>query len=101
MCGKIIGYQSGTPDGFFAGGDTIDGPYVDGVSLTHGTSPVREHIWTFNAHSAYVHCPCDSSGGPVPAFVGDNNYCGSEGNQRIWDDKVVISPHAVMVHHGS
>ena len=51
MCGKIIGYQQKTPDAFFRfinGQTTIDSNYVDGISLTHGSSP-REHIWTFAA----------------------------------------------------
>ena len=50
MCGKIIGYQQGTPDAFFPyirqGQTTTDSHYVEGISLTHGTSP-RKHIWTF------------------------------------------------------
>ncbi len=47
VCGRIIAYQSGSPDAFspyFR--NTIDDVYVDGVSLTHGQSP-RQHIWTF------------------------------------------------------
>ena len=47
VCGKIIGYQDGTPDAFYAynhrGQTTIDSHYVEGISLTHGTSP-RKHI---------------------------------------------------------
>ena len=52
VCGKIIGYQSSTPDAFFpydvSRRTTIDGVYVNGVSLTHARSP-RKHIWTFAA----------------------------------------------------
>ena len=54
ICGMIRAYQVGTPDSF--GGRlrtapiTIDNNYVDGISLTHGTSP-RHHIWTFAAQS--------------------------------------------------
>ena len=47
VCGKIIGYQDGSPDAFSpyidGGQTTIDSHYVDGISLTHGTSP-RKHI---------------------------------------------------------
>ena len=53
VCGKIIGYQDKTPDAFYQSPNdqinmTIDSDYVDGISLTHGTSP-RIHIWTFAA----------------------------------------------------
>ena len=43
VCGKVIGYQFGSPDGPV--GNDINGYYVDGISLTHG-SP-RKHIWSF------------------------------------------------------
>ena len=50
VCGKVIGYQHEIPDAFsqYHGGQAgnIDEPYVDGVSITHG-SPNRKHIWTF------------------------------------------------------
>ncbi len=42
VCGRVIAYQSGSPDAFYST-SPIDSFYVDGVSLTHG-SP-REHIW--------------------------------------------------------
>ena len=36
VCGRVIGYQSGTPDAFRnQRSQTIEGDYVDGVSLTH------------------------------------------------------------------
>ena len=51
VCGRIIAYQFGETEGFEAYDlgtvTTIDGAYVDGISLTHG-SP-RQHIWTFAA----------------------------------------------------
>ena len=92
VCGRIIGYQSGTPDAF--GGDATIGPsssidsyYLDGVSVTHG-SP-RQHIWSFaggldegNPGPGYVSypytCPCvpGSTSGP-PLFVGQNYFCES------------------------
>ena len=48
VCGKVIGYQVGSPDGFSTGTNSIDTYYVDGISLTHGSNP-RKHIWTFVA----------------------------------------------------
>ena len=46
VCGRVRGYQLGSPGASMAFIDTnatIDQPYVDGVSITHGTSP-RRHI---------------------------------------------------------
>ena len=67
VCGRIIAYQDKTTDAFrhYVRGNvtTIDGAYVDDVSLTHG-SP-RQHIWTFAAgltesvHNKNYICPCD------------------------------------------
>ncbi|CAI8010992.1 hypothetical protein GBAR_LOCUS7147, partial [Geodia barretti] len=51
VCGSIRAYQYGQTRGFQAYHErrvrTIEGAYVSGVSLTHG-SP-RQHIWTFAA----------------------------------------------------
>ena len=62
---------------------TIDGAYVSGVSLTHG-SP-RQHIWTFaaGAHEAQPTwddtCPCDATISiRIPDFVG-TDYFGESG----------------------
>ena len=52
ICGRINGRQSGVPDAFQDHSDdrpsnpTLEQNYVDGVSLTYGSSP-RTHIWTF------------------------------------------------------
>ena len=85
VCGRVKGYQFRSPDGFerhsFCPAPcTIDNPYVDGVSITHGASP-RKHIWTY-AVGAYDHqsvpatCPC-SGGTPPPSFVDSDYYCES------------------------
>ena len=46
VCGRIIGYQVGTPQAFVLENafspQTIDGPYVDGLSLTYGNP--RKHM---------------------------------------------------------
>ena len=107
VCGKIIGYQQRTPDAFYPynhGQTTIDSYYVDGISVTHGSSP-RKHIWTF---AAAVHeynsgwqsvCPCtntrNSQHATIPSFVGHDYFCdtGSEnhfqyifyGDDPLWD----------------
>ena len=89
MCGKVIGYQFGSPDAFSRGAGTtvqfiIDEAYVDGISTTHG-SP-RNHIWSYAAGSNEVPqivsdctvntCPC-SGGSDLPSYVGNNYYCES------------------------
>ena len=108
VCGKIIGYQQKTPDAFYpynhGGQRTIDSYYVDGISLTHGSSP-RKHIWTYvvalheyNSNPNNV-CPCTNTHNTnppaVPPFVGHDYFCetGSEnqfqhifyGDDPLWD----------------
>lgn len=111
VCGRIIGYQYGTPGGINPYGHAstynIDSYYTEGVSLTHG-SP-RKHIWTFiNSHSenifitsnGRVGCPCAPNSGirdkAPPTFVGQDYFCesGSPGkpeleklytNDPLWD----------------
>ena len=86
VCGRIKAYQYNHPDAFEAyhRGDvtTIDGAYVSGVSLTHG-SP-RQYIWTFAAgigetlDSRNDACPCDASINiSIPGFVGTDYFCES------------------------
>ena len=92
VCGKVIGYQEVSTDAFsnFVGTYTIEGAYVDGISLTHGRNP-RRHIWTFvsaldetdrHGSESYV-CHCtnrQTSKSQVPNFVQNNYFCdtGSE-----------------------
>ena len=92
VCGRVRGYQFGSPDAFNCNDyrscpTNIDVPYVDGVSITHG-SP-RKHIWTYAAahdgnrvHSSS--CPCTGSGASTPAFVGSDYYCESGVNTGSW-----------------
>ena len=95
VCGRIKAYQYGPTDAFEAyhGGQvtTIDGAYVAGVSLTHG-SP-RRHIWTFAAGLSEAlpartygdQCPCDASITiRVPPFVGNDYFCESGANAENW-----------------
>ena len=94
VCGKIIGYQYGSPDAFkpylLNRAITIDHSYIDGVSLTHGQSP-RKHIWTFAAgpdeiSSDQNRCPCNINvidTGVVPPFIGQDYFCDS-GSTYAW-----------------
>ena len=84
VCGKITGYQDRTSDAFHRSRQTtIDEAYVDGVSLTHGSS-ARKHIWTFAAaydesRSSTIVCPCTRPDltytGTVPPFIGQDYFC--------------------------
>ena len=65
-----------------AGRRGIDQPYLDGVSITHG-SP-RRHVWSYAigytasnpTRRMTLDCPC-ASGHITPAFVGGDYYCES------------------------
>ena len=76
VCGRVIGYQYYSPDGFSSGGNNISDVYVDGVSLTYG-SP-RNHIWTFaaTATTGATHCPCGGYNS-VPSEVINHYFCES------------------------
>ena len=102
VCGRVVGYQFGSPDGFLSG--NISQVYVDGISITRG-SP-REHVWTYAAGltetasiNGMSNCPCSTSpGSGPPSFVGINYYCESGNptdtftsqlytNDKLWDGK--------------
>ncbi len=83
----------------------MDGIYIDGVSITHG-SP-RKHVWSLAAAVDEVYhlggdhaiCPCidydQTFTGTIPSFVGNDYYCetGSRGRYEakyyfgdpLWD----------------
>ena len=82
VCGRVVGYQYGSPDAVsdrHAHND-INSYYVDGVSITRG-SP-RQHVWTlmaglFEAHNDTVNnCPC-SQGTTLQSFIGNDYFCES------------------------
>ena len=89
VCGRIKAYQYAWTDAFEAyhNGEvtTINGSYVSGVSLTHG-SP-QQHIWTFAAGISESEptrddaCPCDATINiAIPPFVGGDYFCESGAN---------------------
>ena len=50
VCGAVRVHPARTPDGFMPrNGQSVNENYVDGVSLTYGTSSNRNHIWTYTA----------------------------------------------------
>ena len=109
VCGMVEGYQFGVINSFFhsTASKTPDELYVEGISITHGSSP-RRHIWTYavglnaNSDSGYAttsQCPCTAAGttSTLPTFLNDDYYCDS-GNpsrnnfvrslypDRLWDN---------------
>ena len=83
ICGQAKGYQKGNPNGFQSKLQSIDGLYVDGISITLG-SP-RKHVWTYavglsdnHDYSGGDNCPCATFPGPnPPAFVENDYFCES------------------------
>ena len=91
VCGRINALQIGIPDAFSPGfhNPSLEGVYVDGISLTHGAAGSRQHIWTFAAaafetgdplytgHAVHALCPCMNTNWPyqIPSFVGNNYFC--------------------------
>ena len=77
VCGRVIGYQFGSPDAF-SPQEITNETHVDGIIITCG-SP-REHVWTYTAgvtesSDTYgqAKCPCSSyPGRAAPSFVGGN-----------------------------
>lgn len=100
VCGKIIGYQQKSPDAFafydslrkVNRAPTIDGTYVDGISLTHGQNP-RKNIWTFAAalhEASYCPtcvCPCTNTQhqvtASVPPYIGNDYFCDTASSQHF------------------
>ena len=101
VCGKIIAYQDASPDAFgmynqVIRDNSIDGNYIDGISLTHGSNP-REHIWTFAAALdergtvPAFNCPCtntnlNASASRPPSFVRNDYFCEIASENR-WNFK--------------
>ena len=106
ICGQVRGFQKGTPNGFYpyffsrgsapsdlyvpvSHSTTVDGVYVDGVSITLGQP--RKHVWTYaiglnddfggadpDYGLGYFNCPCTKVAAVgTPVFVDNNYYCES------------------------
>ena len=96
VCGRALGYQYFGIDGFNGPSGSIEGEYVEGLSVTHGMP--RNHIWSFAAgiskdgNFPCCNCPCAVVPGfSPPSFVGENYFCesGNTGgfeNQWYLDD---------------
>ena len=103
VCGRIRGYQFGATSAFFYADRGIDSYYVEGISLTHGGTGNRQHIWTFAAGLSEVTtqyhdeaCPCDTAASNVvPSFVGNDHFCES-GVHLEWSLPFTLYPDDVL-----
>ena len=117
VCGRALAFRYGANSGFHGyhyrrsllgniRQGTIEGQYVDGLSLTHGAPGSCQHIWTFASgrftgsqpsswpgyqcstclnisnpsyhYWARYQCPCDNNNiYPSPPFVGNDYFCES------------------------
>ena len=84
VCGRARGYQKGVSHSFLWGyreSQTIDGYYVEGLSITYGNP--RKHLWTYaqgnydNRTDPTNNCPCAGGSSASPSFVGLHYYCES------------------------
>ena len=94
VCGRARAYQYGSPGAFIGarslGQLSLNGSYVDGISITHGLP--RQHIWTFAvglaqeyccSHGLAWYCYCDVQTHPSghqatpPSFVDSDYFCES------------------------
>ena len=103
VCGRVIGYQAGSPDAFYnsvvAGYSSIEQGYVDGISVTHGRNP-RKHIWTFAAapSEAYSNlrwiCKCTNTRNvwpyEIPGFIGNNTFCDSGNKGQAAPPSIIL-----------
>ena len=111
VCGYARGYVYYTMDAFWRSPiRTINDPYVDGLSITHGNP--RKHIWTLavslNELNQYLKARCPRDTDPfdftrVPDFVGNNFYCEAGLNRTeariawedpLWDGQQCVSSTA-------
>ena len=94
VCGRVVGYQYGSPDAVSGREHSdINSYYVDGISLTCG-SP-RQHIWTFmagysdNAQFSNINCPCTQGNTQtVQSFIGNCYFCESGSPDTQWQAKL-------------
>ena len=77
ICGNVEATWFGRPDGFTgssrSSSTSINDNYVDGISLTYGSTSNRNHIWTFIADgylTARQSCPRN-----ISDYVGNSYSC--------------------------
>ena len=98
LCGRAVEYGGNTEDAFdsvrgicsLSRCQTLDDPYVDGVSITYSVDNVRTHVWSLaadhvNPQLPFSRCPCAIS--QCPSFVGSDYYCevARDNNSPLWE----------------
>ena len=99
VCGRVIGFQVGSPDGF---NPTHDSQLtMDGVIIGHGAS--HHHIWSYIAGATdrssfhrQSNCPCSSTAGVTPnamqsQMIADNYYCESGNPTNSFPNNIIYS----------
>ena len=94
ICGRVYGYQYGSPDGTTSFQSSLDQGYIDGVSITQGYP--RKHIWSFIAglRDSYYHvvnCICNNPPGgaqKMDSFIEGNYFCESGNPTSYWQLKL-------------
>ena len=97
VCGRLRGYQDGLTNGFYPYRDLlnkiINELYLDGVSITYGSIPYTQHIWSYvtggqSGSVGFYSCPCNTGSiVGVPDFVGSDYYCESGADDNVESDE--------------
>ena len=80
MCGRVIGYQLASPDGFQNPNRNVNQIYVDEISICkYRRDSQHTHIWSYvGGYNERGVCPCTESNTRVAhSFVRSNYYCES------------------------
>lgn len=91
VCGRIIGYVFGSPDGYSRHPHpaySIQNSYIDGISMTYGNP--RTHIWSFYGGTHENSCTQ-----PNPySFIEGHYFC--EFDERLWDGEGCTNEHCAV-----
>ncbi len=91
VCGRVVGYQYGSPDALYTSSNSIDSYYVDGVSITQGYP--RKHVWALingirsSSTNTSNNCPCNTPPGTtknIDLFIGNDYFCESGNPNNGW-----------------
>ena len=118
VCGRLRGYQVGTPDAFGPHTNLGNiGFVMDGVLISHGKT--QKHVWAYATAQTQIYlsntkniCPCADPryNGFVPPFIGNDYYCdsgvesGPVGGQfyttPLWTGEGCAPPNFCCSHSG-
>ena len=95
VCGRVVGYQRGSPDGLNNKPNNINSYYLDGVSITQSHS--RKHVWSllcglYDSKSSDNNCPCGNNNNSesLHPFIGDHYFCESGNPSADWSLQLYI-----------